>query len=59
MKEGEREEEKYQWVVASWAPPTGDLPCNLGMCPDWELNQQPFGSLNPLSHTSRSIDSLK
>ena len=19
--------------------------CNPGMCPDWELNQQPFGSL--------------
>ena len=25
-------------------PPTGDLACNPGMCPDWELNQQPFGS---------------
>ena len=21
----------------------GDLACNLGMCPDWELNQRPFG----------------
>ena len=22
-------------------PPTGDLACNPGMCPDWELNQRP------------------
>ena len=29
----------------SHAPhPTGDPACNPGMCPDWELNQQPFGS---------------
>ena len=25
-------------------PLTGDLACNPGMCPDWELNWQPFGS---------------
>ena len=31
-------------VVASCAPPTGDLVCNLGMWPDWKSNQQPFGS---------------
>ena len=24
-------------------PPTGDLACNPGMCPDWELNRWPFG----------------
>ena len=24
--------------------PTRDLACNLRMCPDWELNQQPFAS---------------
>ena len=24
--------------------PTGDLACSPGMCPDWESNQQPFGS---------------
>ena len=24
--------------------PIGDLACNPGMCPDWESNQQPFGS---------------
>ena len=26
------------------APPTGDLACNPGMCPDWESNQQLYGS---------------
>ena len=31
-------------MVASCAPPAGDLAHNQGMCPDWELNQQPFGS---------------
>ena len=31
-------------MVASQVPPTGDLACNPGMCPDWELNQRPFGS---------------
>ena len=41
--EGERKGEKYQCMVASHTPLTGDLACNLGMCPDWELNQQPFG----------------
>ena len=30
-------------MVASHTPPTGDLAHNLGMCPDWELNWQPFG----------------
>ena len=25
-------------------PPTGDLARNPGKCPDWELNQRPFGS---------------
>ena len=31
-------------MVASYVPPTGDLGHNPGMCPDWESNQQPFGS---------------
>ena len=35
-REGESEGEKHQWVVASWAPPTGDLAYNPGMCPAWE-----------------------
>ena len=55
-REGEREGEKHQCVVASLAPPTGDLAHNSGMCPDWELNWPPLGSqpvLNPLSHTSQ------
>ena len=42
--EGEREEEKHQCVVASRVPLTGDLTRNPAMCPDQELNQQPFGS---------------
>ena len=56
-REGEREREKHQCVVASHVDPTGDLACNPGMCPDWELNWQPFGSqareLNPLSYMSQ------
>ena len=43
-REGEREGEKHQCVVASHTPPTGDLAHNPGMCPDWELNWRPFGS---------------
>ena len=35
--------EKHQCVVASHMSPTGDLAHNPGMCPDWELNWQPFG----------------
>ena len=42
-REEEREGEKHQCVVASCTPPTGDLAHNPGMCPDWELNWQPFG----------------
>ena len=37
-KEKEREK-KHQCVVASHELPTGDLTCNPGMCPDWELNK--------------------
>ena len=43
-REGEREGEKHQCVVASCTPPTGDLACNPGTFPDWESNQLPFGS---------------
>ena len=32
-REGERERQKHQCVVASHAPPTGDLAFNPGMCP--------------------------
>ena len=37
--EGEREGEKHQCVVASHAPPAGDLAHNPGMYPDWESNR--------------------
>ena len=50
-REGEREGEWYQYVVASRAPPTGYLDHNPGMCPNWESNWRPTG--NPLSHTSQ------
>ena len=43
-KEGEREGEKHQCVAASHESPAGDLACNPGMCPDWELNRRSFGS---------------
>ena len=39
----EKEGEKHQCVVASCIPPTEDLVHNPDMCPDGELNQQPFG----------------
>ena len=44
FRERGREGEKHQCVVASCVPPTGGQAHNPGMCPDWELNQQPFGS---------------
>ena len=47
----EKEGEKHQCVVASCTPPTGNLACHPGMCPDWELNRQPLvgrPALSPL-----------
>ena len=55
---GEREGEKHPCVFASHVPTTGDLAHNLGMCPDWESNRQPFGlqlTLSPLSYTSQGL----
>ena len=49
----EKEAEKLQCVVACHMPPTGDLASNTGMCPDWELNQQPFALIWVL-HTHHS-----
>ena len=43
-KEGGREGEKDQGVVASHTPPAGDLAHKPGMCPDWESNWRPFDS---------------
>ena len=37
-REGDRQGEKHQCVVASRMLPTGDWAGNAGMCPDWELN---------------------
>ena len=42
-KEGEREGDKHQCVVASHVPPTGDLAHNPGMCPDQESTRSLFG----------------
>ena len=36
--------ERYIDLVASCMPPSGDLVCKLGMCPEQEWNWQPFGS---------------
>ena len=55
-REGEREGEKYQCVVASGMASTGDLARNPGVFPDWESNWQLFASqpvLNPLSYTNQ------
>ena len=62
-REGEKEEEKHQCVVASCVPPTGHLGRNSAMCSDWESNQQTFGSqagmiLSPLSHPSQGLSSM-
>ena len=43
-KEGEKEGEEHQRVVASHVPPTWDLAHKPSMCPDWESNRWPFGS---------------
>ena len=55
----EKERERNVDWLPLHAPPTGDLACNTGMCPDWELNRQFFGSqagTQPwleLSHTNQ------
>ena len=43
-KEMERnmDEQEIHWSVASCMPPTGDLACNPGMCPDREFNRWPL-----------------
>ena len=59
MGKGRRRGEKHQCVVASCTPPTGDLACNPGICPDREMDCQSFGLqvcrpvLKPLRHTSQ------
>ena len=55
-REGKRGGEKHHCVVASHTPPTGDLACNPGMCPDGNQTGDPSIlrlALNPLSHSSQ------
>ena len=46
-REGKREGEEHQCVIASHAPSTGDLAGNPGMYPAWESNQQPIHPATP------------
>ena len=53
-REGEREVEKHQCVVASHRSLTRDLASNPGKCPDWVRTSNCLVhrlALNPLSHT--------
>ena len=38
-REGEKEGEKHQGVVASYVPPAGELAMCPSMCPDWESSR--------------------
>ena len=42
-REKERERNSNVWLPLTW-PPAGNVVHNPGICPDWELNQGPFGS---------------
>nr|KAF6399260.1 hypothetical protein HJG59_010155 [Molossus molossus] len=49
-------------LAASCMTPTGDLACNLGMCPDQESNRPPLGAgvdAQPLNHTGWAGLALK
>ena len=50
-REGEREGEKHQCVIASHMPLTGDLAHNPGMCPDWVSNWWPCSSRASTQYT--------
>ena len=55
-REGEREGEKHQYVVASLTPPTGDLARNQAFGQTWNRTRDPLVcrlALNPLSCTSQ------
>ena len=58
--EGEKERTRniHVWLSLT-LPPTGDLACNPGMCPDWELNQRPFGSQADTQSTEPHQPGLK
>ena len=58
---GKRKRGKYQCVVASHMPPTGDLACNPGMCPRLGIEPSTFDSkagTQPLSYTSQELCSV-
>ena len=38
-----REREKHWWLASCMHTDWEGRTCNLGMCPGWELNPQPFG----------------
>ena len=55
-KEGEREGEKHQCVVASHVPPTGNPACNPGCALTGNRTSDPWvhrPALKPLNHTSQ------
>ena len=54
-REAEREGEKHQCVVVPCMPQIRYLAHNPGMCPDWELNQRPFG----LQATTQSTETYQ
>ena len=64
-REGEKEGEKHQCVVASRTSPTGDLDRNPGTCPDWESHWQRLGpqagtqSTEPTSQSRLHIYNLR
>ena len=47
LKRGEGREEVRERIINVWLPlenlPTWDPVHDPGMCPDWKLNQPPFG----------------
>ena len=58
-REEERERNVSMWLPL--APPTGDLTCNPGLCPDWDPACNALVCrlvLNPLSHTSQGCHFL-
>ena len=65
LERGKGKEKERERNISGWFPlphpPTGDLVCNPGICPYWELNWRPFGSqagLNPLSYSSQGYKLL-
>ena len=58
VRKGERKGEKHQCVVASHAPPTGDLACTQACALTGNRTSDPLVhklALNPLSHISQGM----